>query len=282
MLNQILTKAAASLLICCLSTSLIAAYEGVNGGVIAVDLPVGTKYVEFNNEKQLVVDETAFVAVPLDHKPGKAHVRVHLGDNFVEDISLQIETKEYPEQHITISDEKLVTPPEEVLERIARESARMKATYALRTPQESDLLPILTPVSGIVTGEFGFKRFFNGKPRNPHSGIDYAADQGTPIVAPAPGTVALTGDLYFNGKTVVINHGGGFVSVMCHMHEVFVQENQKIKRGDNIGTVGSTGRSTGPHLHWTISLQGTKVDPAVFIEVTDKVAKRGEEVSSGT
>ncbi|MXW54786.1 MAG: M23 family metallopeptidase, partial [Gammaproteobacteria bacterium] len=100
-----------------------------------------------------------------------------------------------------------------------------------------------------------------------------------PILAPAPGSIALTGDFYFNGNTVVINHGGGFVSVMCHLHEVFVKKDQEIRRGEKIGTVGSTGRSTGPHLHWTISLQGTKVDPAVFISVTNRLAGSKEKAS---
>ena len=264
-----------TLLFCTLTTSLHANFErpsvGVNGGVIAVKLPVGAKYAVYNDEKQLVVDNIAIVAIPIDQEPGDIHLRVHLGQNYIEDIALLVQSKQYPEQHITISDEDMVTPPEETLERIRKESALMKEAYALRTEPESDLFPILTPVSGPVSGVFGSRRFFNGKPRNPHSGIDYAANQGTPIHAPAPGTIALIGDFYFNGNTVVINHGGGFVSVMCHLHEVSVKKDQKIGRGEQIGTVGSTGRSTGPHLHWTISLQGTKVDPAVFMDITNRV-----------
>ncbi|MCY3883621.1 MAG: peptidoglycan DD-metalloendopeptidase family protein [Gammaproteobacteria bacterium] len=260
-----------------MTNSLLAKFEGVNGGVVAVDLPVGATHAIFKGENQLIVDNTAIVAIPLDQEPGQPYLRVLLSGNLATDIHFTVNAKKYPEQHITISDEKMVTPPEEVLERIGRESARMKEAYALRTRQQPDLFPILIPVSGPVSGVFGSRRVFNGKPRNPHSGIDYAADEGTPIVAPAPGTVALTGDLYFNGNTVVIDHGGGFVSVMCHLHEVFVEVNQQLKRGDTIGTVGSTGRSTGPHLHWTISLQGTKVDPAVFMDVTNQLAKKGKD-----
>lgn len=268
-----------TLLFCILTTSLYANFEGVNGGVIAVELPVGAKYAVFNDEKQLVVDNIAIVAIPIDQEPGEVQLRVHLGQNYIEDIPLLIQSKKYPEQHITISDEDMVTPPEETLERIRKESALMKEAYDLRTELGTDLFPILIPVSGPISGVFGSRRFFNGKPRNPHSGIDYAADQGTPILAPAPGSIALTGDFYFNGNTVVINHGGGFVSVMCHLHEVFVKKDQEIRRGEKIGTVGSTGRSTGPHLHWTISLQGTKVDPAVFISVTNRLAGSKEKAS---
>ena len=268
-----------ALLLCILASSLHANLEGVNGGVIAVELPVGAKYAVYNDEKQLVVDNIAIVAIPFDQEPGEAQLRVHLGQNYIEDIPLLVRSKQYPEQHITITDEDMVTPPEETLERIRRESALMKEAYDLRTELKADLFPILIPVSGPVTGVFGSRRFFNGKPRNPHSGIDYAADQGTPILAPAPGTVALTGDFYFNGNTVVINHGSGFVSVMCHLHEISVTKDQEIKRGEKIGTVGSTGRSTGPHLHWTISLQGTKVDPAVFMDVTNQLVSSKKETS---
>lgn len=268
-----------SLLFCILASSLHANLEGVNGGVIAVELPVGAKYAVYNDEKQLVVDNIAIVAIPFDQEPGEAQLRVHLGQNYIEDIPLLVRSKQYPEQHITITDEDMVTPPEETLERIRRESALMKEAYDLRTELKAGLFPILIPVSGPVTGVFGSRRFFNGKPRNPHSGIDYAADQGTPILAPAPGTVALIGDFYFNGKTVVINHGSGFVSVMCHLHEISVTKDQEIKRGEKIGTVGSTGRSTGPHLHWTISLQGTKVDPAVFMDVTNQLVSSKKETS---
>ena len=268
-----------TLLFCILASSLHANLEGVNGGVIAIELPVGAKYAVYNDEKQLVVDNIAIVAIPFDQETGEAQLRVHLGQNYIEDIPFLVRSKQYPEQHITISDEDMVTPPEETLERIRRESALMKEAYDLRTELKSDLFPILIPVSGPVTGVFGSRRFFNGKPRNPHSGIDYAADQGTPILAPAPGTVALTGDFYFNGNTVVINHGSGFVSVMCHLHEISVKKDQEIERGDKIGTVGSTGRSTGPHLHWTISLQGTKVDPAVFMDVTNQLVDSKEKTS---
>lgn len=259
-----------------MTSQLVANLEGVNGGVVAVDLPIGAKHAVFNGENQLIVDNVAIVAIPIDQEPGQPYIRIQLEGNLFTDIHFTVNAKKYPEQHITISDEKLVTPPEEVLERIGRESARMKEAYALRTLQKPDLFPLLIPVSGPVSGVFGSRRVYNGKPRSPHSGIDYAADEGTPIIAPAPGTVALTGDLYFNGNTVVIDHGGGFVSVMCHLHEIFVEENQVLGRGDTIGTVGSTGRSTGPHLHWTISLQGTKVDPAVFMDVTNQLAKDRE------
>ncbi len=257
-----------------LCTSMSAEYKGVNGGVVAIDIPVGAESVEFNDEQQLMVDDVAIVAIPYEQAPGEVSVRVHFSNNLYSDISLTVESKQYPEQHITLADEKYVTPPQETLDRIRRDAERMRVAYARRTPLLDGLFPLVIPVSGEITGVFGSRRFFNGEPRKPHSGIDYAADTGTPIQSPAPGTIALTGDLYFNGNTVVIDHGSGFMSVMCHLDEIKVEEDQEIEKGDTIGTVGSTGRSTGPHLHWTISLQGTKVDPAVFVDVTNEISGR--------
>ena len=253
--------------------------EGVNGGVIAVKLPVGAKAAVFNNENQLIIDNTAIVGIPFDQEPGIAKLQIELGRNLIDELPMEVVAKEYPEQHITIEDENMVTPPPETLERIQRESALMREAYARRSPAMDGLFPLVVPVTGQISGVFGSRRFFNGKPRNPHSGIDYAADTGTPIQSPAPGTIALTGDFYFNGNTVVIDHGSGFLSVMCHLHEIQVEQDQEVKKGEVIGTVGSTGRSTGPHLHWTISLQGTKVDPAVMIEVTNDLI---EEQSPST
>ncbi len=256
-----------------LAGQLHAGPEGVNGGVIAVKLPVGAKAAVFNNENQLIIDNTAIVGIPFDQEPGIAKLQIELGRNLIDELPMEVVAKEYPEQHITIEDENMVTPPPETLERIQRESALMREAYARRSPAMDGLFPLVVPVTGQISGVFGSRRFFNGKPRNPHSGIDYAADTGTPIQSPAPGTIALTGDFYFNGNTVVIDHGSGFLSVMCHLHEIQVEQDQEIKKGEVIGTVGSTGRSTGPHLHWTISLQGTKVDPAVMIEVTNDLVE---------
>ena len=258
---------------------LFAEYEAVNGGVVAVNLPDGAKYAVFNEQRQLIVNDIAIVGIPFEQDPGEAQLHVHLESDDVEEVPILIKAGKYPEQHITIENEDLVTPPPETLERIRNESARMREAYARRSPTVANLFPLHIPVSGEITGVFGSRRFFNGKPRNPHSGIDYAADTGTPIGSPAPGTVALTGDFYFNGNTVVIDHGSGFVSVMCHLDEISVEEEQELKKGEVIGTVGSTGRSTGPHLHWTISLQGTKVDPAVFMDVTNKISEESTPVN---
>lgn len=242
---------------------------GVNGGVIAVELPEGVTTATFNEEDQLIIANHAIVAIPHDAEAKTHKLIVSLEDGSFQAIDFEVQSKEYEEQHITIENQDYVTPPEETIKRRQDEAAMMQQAYARRTQAIEDILPIVIPVKGQVTGVFGTKRFFNGEQRNYHTGVDYAAPTGTPIAAPAPGTVVLTHDMYFNGKTVVIDHGSGFISVMCHLDEIDVEKDAELKRGDVIGTVGSTGRSTGPHLHWTISLQGTKIDPQMFMQVVN-------------
>ena len=135
-------------------------------------------------------------------------------------------------------------------------------TFSARNP--SNLLMEL-PVSGRLTSPFGLRRFFNGQERNPHTGLDLAAPQGTPVKASADGQVILVGDFFFNGKTVFLDHGQGLISMFCHLSAINVQLGQAVKRGNIVAKVGATGRATGPHLHWNISLNDTRVDPAIFI-----------------
>ena len=124
---------------------------------------------------------------------------------------------------------------------------------------------MILPTTGPYSSAFGLKRFFNGQARNPHSGIDIAAPEGKDIVAPAGGTVVLTGDFFFNGNSVFIDHGQGLISMMCHMSRVDVKEGDVIKQGDLLGAVGKTGRATGPHLHWTVSLNNARVNPKLLL-----------------
>lgn len=249
--------------------------QGVNGGVVAIPIAEDAEAVFFAEKKLLQVANHAIVPIDLETEAGTYQIDITYGTGKIDSRSFEISTKQYPEQYITIEDETKVTPPPEVLDRIAREAAVLNEVYELRSQQQDDLVPVTVPVDGPVTGVFGSRRFFNGLPRNPHSGIDYAAPQGTPILAPLPGVVALTGDFFFTGNTVLLDHGAGLISVLCHLHQIEVNENQRLTRGERLGTVGSTGRSTGPHLHWTVRMQGTRVDPAVLMEVFNSLSDDG-------
>lgn len=240
--------------------------QGAHGTIalVPIDSPNVTSVV-FQDEPQLIAGNVAIVAIPLFIDLGEHEVEVNYRDGGRENVTIKVLDRQYPEERITVVDQEHVTPSATNLERIREEAARMRAAYQLFTSQPADLLPIIQPVEGRNSGVFGSRRFFNDQPRNPHSGIDWAAPTGTPIKNPTPGTVVVVGDFFFNGKTVLIDHGGGFVSMMCHMSEILVAEGQQIDRGEVIGKVGTTGRSTGPHLHWTVSLSGERTDPAVFM-----------------
>ena len=263
---------------CLLSAGFVTASSSIqaaHGTIALVQLPTSSRAITsvvFQGKSQLIHQGYGIVAVPLDTKPGLYQVTVNT-DTDQSVIDLKVLDKAYPEEHITIEDEEKVTPPPATLERIAEETTLMRNAYALFSDQPVSLLPLHQPVQGRVSGVFGSKRFFNGKPRNPHSGIDWAAPIGTPIESPAPGKVAVVGNFFFNGKTVLIDHGGGFVSMMCHLNEIHVKEGQVVSRAEQIGEVGTTGRSTGPHLHWSVSLGGIRTDPAVFLAVLNSLSE---------
>lgn len=239
--------------------------SGVVGGVAILPIESSVTSVSFQEKSQLIVGQNAIIGIPLATEL-TAHSVVTRHDNGDTVFhALMVEAKQYPEERITIDNENFVTPPPLDLERIRRETQLMRDVYALFTDHPTVLSPIMMPVEGRISGVFGSRRFFNDQPRNPHSGLDIAAPAGTPIKTPAPAEVSLTGDFFFNGKTVMLDHGGGFVSMMCHLDEIHVKQGDRVDVGDVLGTVGSTGRSTGPHLHWSISLAGDRIDPQDFI-----------------
>jgi len=244
------------------------AFGAVQGGIEIVPLPDGTTRATYEGRNVLVLPgppPRAVVGIAVSATPGRHEVRV-AGTA----VPFDVVTKKYPEQRITIDNPKMVNPDPEDLERIEREQQVMNTKYDAFTPLVRSPFPLLRPSNGPVSGQFGRRRIFNGEPRNPHLGLDIAAAAGTPILSPADGTVSLIGDFYFNGNTVFVDHGGGLISMFCHLFAFDVKEGDLVARGSTLGKVGATGRATGPHLHWTLVLNGQRVDPDVVMATFER------------
>ena len=247
----------------------------VPGGVALVKVPGEDRapLATFGDHRVAVVKiDTgwlAIVGIPLDAGPGEHSVKVDTGEGSV-DVPFRVSEKQYRTQHLTIKNQRQVTPNPDDLKRIGAEQERSRAALARFTEVDSFALQLLTPVPGTKSDSFGSRRFFNGQPRKPHSGMDIAAAKGTPIRSPAAGTVVEVGNFFFNGNTVFIDHGAGLVTMYCHLDRIDVKLGDALDAGEPIGTVGATGRVTGPHLHWGGSLSGAMVDPNLLLgdEVT--------------
>ena len=238
------------------------ASQPVPGGIHSLILPPGIAAVTYAGRRVLVLDGTALVGIPLSASLGKKTLTLHHDDGTTSSSHFTVVDKQYTEQRLTIANPKMVTPPEEDLARIRRETALMREAYLNFAAADLEhLKPFVQPVAGIMSSSFGRRRILNDQPRSPHSGLDIAAAVGTPVAAPAPGVVSLTGDFYFNGQTVFIDHGQGLVTMYCHLSAIDVTAGDELKRGEVLGRVGATGRVTGPHLHWSVSLNGYRVDP---------------------
>jgi len=203
----------------------------------------------------------AVVGIPLSAAPEKKqHLRAD-GKSYYFDIT----GKSYKSQYLTIKNKRHVNPDPADAERWKKERAEMDAAFLSWSKPLQHGLKLELPTTGPFSSPFGLRRFFNNQPRKPHSGLDIAAPKGTPIIAPGAATVVATGDYFFNGKTVILDHGNGMTSLYCHLSEIMVNKGDKLSKGQRLGKVGKTGRVTGAHLHWSISLNNTRVDPMLFL-----------------
>lgn len=186
---------------------------------------------------------------------------------------IRLLSKNYPKQELTLP-KKMVTPPTEVYDKIKADRVEIGEAITTNSPQRTWRLPFYRPVEGKITSLYGLQRILNGKPKNPHRGLDFRAGMGTPIHAVADGTVILVGDHYYAGNSVYVDHGNGVVSMYFHSSEVVVKEGDKVKRGQIISKAGKSGRSTGPHLHLSISVLGKLVDPQpLFVKRVDDLLR---------
>ncbi len=241
----------------------------VPGGVAVLATGTQAAAAEFRDERVLLAEyqgaQYAIVGIPLDARPGSHEVALKAADGSTTALSFSITDKQYVEQRLTITNERQVNPNTEDMVRINRESAEMNQAFA---SWDDTLVPVMqmrAPTEGPRSSSFGLRRFFNDQPRAPHSGMDIAAPEGTPIYAPAPGVIRATGNYFFNGNTIILDHGHGLITLYCHMNTIDVTPGTRVEAGAQIGRVGQTGRVTGPHLHWSINLNNVRVDPALFI-----------------
>ncbi len=244
----------------------------VPGGVAIVCVgraPGPAPQVVFDGQRVLVarVGEVwhAVVGLPLALRPGAHQLSVLDGEKTARAIPFKVGKRDYETQHVTLANRRQVEPEPEDLRRIAREQESLVRAFSTFSDTALDTLAFGLPSEGRVSGGFGLRRFFNDEPRQPHSGLDIAAPEGTPIAAPAAGTVIELGDYFFNGLTVVLDHGQGLVTMYNHLSHIDVAKGARVARGERIGAVGQTGRVTGPHLHWSVSLNNARVDPALFL-----------------
>jgi len=242
----------------------------VPGGVAVIDLGPASRPppTARRGEQSLAVVEDrgrwfALFGIPLDTVPGESEISVFSGST-VTIRNVAVRGKAYPEQRLTIKDKRKVDPDPDDLSRIARER---EITDAIKRRFSADMpsTDFALPANGPLSSRFGLRRIFNGQPRNPHAGLDVAVGAGAPVKAPAAGVVANTGDYFFNGNTVFVDHGQGLITAYMHLSRIDVRAGQPVKKGETLGAVGASGRVTGPHLHWAVILNNTPVDPQLFL-----------------
>jgi murein DD-endopeptidase MepM/ murein hydrolase activator NlpD len=220
----------------------------------------------------------AVIGIPLDTRPGPQSAllspaggmgpaQAARGADSKRALEFIVSDRQYEEQRLQVKNKHHVNPDEQELARIERERVRIDVALGTYTAGRVPEFRMRPPVAGERSSSFGLRRFFNGEARNPHSGMDIAAAAGTRIRAPAPGRVLDTGDFFFNGNTVFLDHGEGVMTIYCHLSRIDVKPGQEIATGGVLGLVGATGRVTGPHLHWGVSINRAMVDPALLLSV---------------
>jgi murein DD-endopeptidase MepM/ murein hydrolase activator NlpD len=245
--------------------------SSVPGGVARIALGAAAERPVAHQEQLplLVVGNasawTAIVGIPLSAPAAPAQIRIQSADGLVRTLHYVVRPKRYLEQRLRVAPGQVELSPADQAryEREREHQLEVMATFS--SPADTDSLAMAAPVSGRRSSSFGLRRVFNGKARAPHAGMDIAAAAGTPVKAPLAARVLDTGDYFFNGGTVWLDHGGGLLTLYCHLSQTSVKPGDALRAGDPLGAVGATGRATGPHLHWGVLLNRTMVDPALFL-----------------
>lgn len=241
------------------------------GGIEVVKLNIESKtepHAYYVKQRAMVINHNgrwfAIIGIPLKAKAGK-HRLLLKSANAKHYVYFNVVDKEYPLRHITITDKSKVTPPPKLRRKIAKQTKLFRKILATYTPTSKVYFDFKLPVKGRFSSGFGIRRIYNKVKPGRHTGLDIAAAKGTPIKAAADGKILATEDFVLTGNTVFVDHGQGLITYYCHMSSVDVKPGQWVTQGQLLGKVGSTGRVTGPHLHWGVTLNKTKVNPLLFV-----------------
>ena len=207
----------------------------------------------------------AVVGVPLDTPAGTKTLRIATNEG-ERSVSFPVVEKRYAEQHVRLKDSSKITLSPDDEKRALAEIERIQSLKKHWREIDDTDSNFIRPADGRLSSRFGLRRIFNGAPRAPHSGLDFAAPRGAPVITAASGRVLAIDDYFFNGKTVFVDHGNGLLSMYCHLDRIDVQPGDTLRKGQRLGLVGATGRASGPHLHWSMVLNGVMVDPELFID----------------
>jgi murein DD-endopeptidase MepM/ murein hydrolase activator NlpD len=241
----------------------------VEGGNTPVVLWMGKEVSLVANPRE--TDWYGYLVADLNAKPGHYKVLVRMpGSGTEKQLGLGIREKDYGVRRLTLP-KNMVDLDSQTLQRVKKESRRMKGLWEAKPSPPLWSGPFIRPIPGKVVGAFGQRSIINDQPRSPHSGVDLKSERGAPIMAINRGLVVLTGDHFFTGLTVVIDHGGGILSMYFHLDRIDVQKGKKATKGHIIGLVGSTGRATGPHLHWGIRINGDRIDPLRLVALSQQL-----------
>ena len=249
----------------------------VPGGIAIIDLKPDFNQlakVYFGKKRVLTrkINDTwqAMVGLPLKIKPGTHKIKIINSSGKKQYHEFSVANKDYETRHLTIKNKRMVSPTKKDIERHYKERPLIVAALKKWTENNNVQTNFMSPVEGRFSSIFGLRRIYNNQKRiRRHTGLDIAAPVGTAIKSPAVGKVIRTGSYFFTGNTVFIDHGQGLISMYSHLNKTYVKAGQQLQQGQTIGTVGMTGRVSGPHLHWVVSLNNTKVDPKLFLSLND-------------
>jgi murein DD-endopeptidase MepM/ murein hydrolase activator NlpD len=272
--------AAATMLFSAATLAALPRTNAVPGGIVIVDLGDATgpePRVTWQGRNVLVTTDggqrKAVVGIALSVEPGDYVLEVTAPGAAAKSLPVKIAAKKYPEEALKVAPGMVDLSPENAA-RVEGEQKRLDAARDAFSAAQPATFALRMPIEGRRSSSYGKRRIFNGQPRNPHTGMDIAAPTGTPILAPADGTVIEAGDFYFSGNVVYVDHGHGFITMYAHLSAFSVKKGDVVKAGQQIGKVGATGRVTGPHLHFGVILNGTSVDPALLLPPPPKPAPK--------